>query len=102
MALDVYTWLAQRLHRVSPAKPAFVPWVSLWEQFGQGYERIRDFRRVFRWTLVDDVTGAMRGRRRPPRFDSALRANISRSLSPAGVPRSASVYGTSLYPWLGR
>jgi hypothetical protein len=46
MALDVYTWLAQRLHRVSPAKPAFVPWVSLWEQFGQGYERIRDFRRV--------------------------------------------------------
>jgi hypothetical protein len=35
MALDVYTWLAQRLHRVNPAKPAFVPWVSLWEQFGQ-------------------------------------------------------------------
>jgi len=51
MALDVYTWLAQRLHRINPAKPAFVPWVSLWEQFGQGYDRVRDFRRVFKLTL---------------------------------------------------
>ena len=47
MALDVYTWMVQRLHRVNAEKPPFVPWVSLWEQFGQGYERIRDFR----WTL---------------------------------------------------
>jgi hypothetical protein len=51
MALDVYTWLAQRLHRIDRAKPAFIPWTSLWEQFGQGYNRIRNFRRVFRWTL---------------------------------------------------
>ena len=51
MGLDVYTWLAQRLHRVDSAKPAFVPWTSLQEQFGQGYDRLRDFRRVFQRTL---------------------------------------------------
>jgi Plasmid encoded RepA protein len=28
MGLDVYTWLAQRLHRIDRSKPAFVPWVS--------------------------------------------------------------------------
>lgn len=52
MGLDVYTWLAQRLHRVDPAKPAFVPWVSLKEQFGHGYDRMDNFKRVFRTTLM--------------------------------------------------
>lgn len=51
MALDVYTWMAQRLHRVDPARPAFVPWVSLKEQFGQGWDRLRNFRRVFKVAL---------------------------------------------------
>jgi hypothetical protein len=52
MALEIYTWLAQRLHRVDPAKPAFVPWASLQRQFGEGYDRIRHFRRVFLRTLA--------------------------------------------------
>ena len=47
MALDVYVWLAQRLHRVEPGRPQFVPWAGLHEQFGQGFERARDFRRRF-------------------------------------------------------
>ena len=51
MGLDIYTWLAQRLHRVEPGRAAFVPWVSLKEQFGLGYKRMRDFRRVFLITL---------------------------------------------------
>ena len=52
MALDLYTWLAQRLHRIDSAKsPVFVPWKGLKEHFGHGYERIRDFRRVFVSTL---------------------------------------------------
>lgn len=51
MALDLYTWLAQRLHRVDPSKPGFVPWVSLKEQFGHGYHRMDNFKRVFRTTL---------------------------------------------------
>jgi hypothetical protein len=51
MALDIYTWLAQRLHRVEEGRGVLVPWTSLHEQFGHGYERIRDFRRVFLRTL---------------------------------------------------
>jgi hypothetical protein len=51
MGLDIYTWLAQRLHRVEEGRPALIPWVSLHEQFGHGYERIRDFRRVYLRTL---------------------------------------------------
>ena len=47
MALDVYCWLAQRLHRVDPVHGQFLAWTNVYEQFGQGYERIRDFRRVF-------------------------------------------------------
>jgi hypothetical protein len=51
MGLDVYAWLAQRLHRVDPRKPALVPWKALQSQFGWHYDRVRDFRRVFRQTL---------------------------------------------------
>jgi hypothetical protein len=51
MALDVYVWLAQRLHRISPRKDQFISWDSLHEQFGQGFARVRDFRRNFLHTL---------------------------------------------------
>jgi Plasmid encoded RepA protein len=51
MALDVYVWLAQRLHRVRSGKPQFVAWDCLHDQFGQGFARIRDFRRRFLQTL---------------------------------------------------
>jgi hypothetical protein len=44
MALDVYTWLAQRLHRVDPKRGQFIPWTALHQQFGQGYKLIRQFR----------------------------------------------------------
>jgi hypothetical protein len=47
VALDIYCWLAQRLHRVPPGAPQFVPWTALQEQFGQGYTRIRKFREFF-------------------------------------------------------
>lgn len=52
MALDAYTWLAQRLHRVPVAKPQFIPWSSVYDQFGQGFARVRDFRRSFLKTLL--------------------------------------------------
>jgi Plasmid encoded RepA protein len=51
MALDVYAWLAQRLHRINPSKPAFIPWTALKAQFGWHYDRIRKFREVFERTL---------------------------------------------------
>jgi hypothetical protein len=52
MALDIYTWLAQRLHRVDAEKGAvFVPWTGVKEHFGDGYGRMDNFKRVFRLTL---------------------------------------------------
>jgi hypothetical protein len=51
MALDVYVWLAQRLHRVPSGRPQLVTWNALHEQFGQGFARVRDFRRRFLQTL---------------------------------------------------
>lgn len=62
MALDVYCWLSQRLHRVDPGRPAFIPWAALHAQFGWHYERIRDFRRVFCQTL-DSVCSQYRAAR---------------------------------------
>jgi replication initiator protein len=47
MALDIYTWLAQRLHRIAFGKSQFVPWKSLKDQFGWGYTRMDHFRAVF-------------------------------------------------------
>lgn len=52
MALDAYVWLAQRLHRVPPGKPQFIPWAAAYDQFGQGFARVRDFRRRFLQTLA--------------------------------------------------
>jgi Plasmid encoded RepA protein len=47
MALDVYAWLAERLHRINPAKPAFIPWTELQGQFGDGYQRFDNFKSRF-------------------------------------------------------
>jgi hypothetical protein len=51
MALDIYCWLAQRLHRIPAGRGQFIPWGgeknSLQEQFGQNYKLLRLFRRDF-------------------------------------------------------
>ena len=47
VALDIYCWLAQRLHRVPKGTPQLVSWTSLYEQFGQGYAVLRQFRAFF-------------------------------------------------------
>lgn len=51
MALDLYAWLAQRLHRVNQTRPAFISWAALKLQFGPDYDRMRDFKRFFRKTI---------------------------------------------------
>lgn len=58
MALDIYAWLAQRLHRVPVGKPVLVSWLALHQQFGQGYdpERMNNFRQVFRIALKQVLT----------------------------------------------
>jgi len=51
MALDVYAWLAERLHRINPEKPALIPWTALQEQFGDGYQRLDNFKSRFAQVL---------------------------------------------------
>jgi Plasmid encoded RepA protein len=51
MGLDIYMWLAQRLHRVIPTKPQFIPWTAVKEQFGWNYGKMFKFKDVFHTTL---------------------------------------------------
>lgn len=49
LALDVYTWLAHRLHRIE-GRPVVLYWTNLREQFGQEYQgknADKDFKREF-------------------------------------------------------
>jgi hypothetical protein len=47
LCLDIYAWLAQRLHRIPPGRPQDISWAALKEQFGAEYKRERDFRSKF-------------------------------------------------------
>jgi hypothetical protein len=45
MVIDIYIWLAYRLHALKD--DVEVSWLSLNAQFGAGYGRLRDFRTGF-------------------------------------------------------
>lgn len=64
MALDIYAWLAQRLHRIQQGQPYPLAWKSLKDQFGDGYKDMKKFKEVFRRTLEKVFTQypAARGR----------------------------------------
>ena len=47
LALDAYTWLAHRLHRVRKADGTKLSWANLREQFGQEYANPKDFKKEF-------------------------------------------------------
>mgnify|MGYP000708730157 CR=1 FL=1 len=47
MALDIYTWLAQRLHRIPREKPQFITWAAIKGQFGVDFGRMTHFRETF-------------------------------------------------------
>jgi hypothetical protein len=49
--LDIYAWLAQRLHRIPRGKPQTITWQALKAQFGVGYAELRIFRRRFKEAL---------------------------------------------------
>jgi hypothetical protein len=51
MALDIYAWLAQRLHRINPVRPSFIQWPALKQQFGLDYGQMKHFKPVFRVAL---------------------------------------------------
>jgi hypothetical protein len=56
LALDIYAWLAQRLHRIKPEQPVFITWAALKDQFGPGYDRMRAFKAFFRSALRQVLT----------------------------------------------
>lgn len=51
LSLDVYTWLANRLPRINQPAGIKLSWDKLYEQFGQEYTNISDFRREFKEAL---------------------------------------------------
>jgi hypothetical protein len=51
MALDLYAWLAQRLHRIEKPHRQFIAWAALKDQFGPDFDRIRKFREKFMQAL---------------------------------------------------
>ena len=50
MALDVYAWLAYRLHSLDKPRP--ISWKAIKAQFGAGYARMDHFKNNFRPTLT--------------------------------------------------
>jgi Plasmid encoded RepA protein len=54
LSLDIYIWLAYRLHSLE--RPTPVRWAALSDQFGGTYARTRDFIRDFRKALAPAVT----------------------------------------------
>lgn len=50
MAIDIYIWLAYRLHQL--AKPTPITWKAIFDQFGGGYAQIRQFKAKFKEPLA--------------------------------------------------
>lgn len=51
LALDIYCWLAVRLHKLP--KALMLHWASIRDQFGQDYNDSKDFKRAFSKALAD-------------------------------------------------
>ncbi len=77
LALDVYTWMAHRLCRVTNAKGTMLSWQNLRDQFGQEYSNPKDFKKEFRAVLrqvwlvyptakIEEVIGGIRLKPSPP------------------------------------
>ena len=81
LALDIYCWLAQRLHRIPVGKPQTLAWAALYEQFGQGYAEVRFFRRDF-LKLLGQVKTVY-----PAAHLTADRKNLVSEHSPPPVPQ---------------
>jgi Plasmid encoded RepA protein len=52
LALDVYSWLAHRLHRIRKPDGVKVSWANMRQQFGQEYKTSKDFKKAFRLALL--------------------------------------------------
>ncbi len=56
LALDLYAWMAQRLHRIPVGTPQAVSWAAVKDQFGPDHDRMPDFRKRFRQALQGALT----------------------------------------------
>jgi hypothetical protein len=52
LALDVYSWLAQRLCRIDRREGVAISWANLKDQFGQEYINIDSFKQEFKKSLL--------------------------------------------------
>jgi hypothetical protein len=50
MAIDVYIWLAYRLHQLTKTTP--ITWKAMFDQFGGGYAQLRQFKAKFKEPLA--------------------------------------------------
>jgi hypothetical protein len=98
MALDIYAWLAQRLHRIHTREDAFIAWTALRDQFGFGYANMRKFKQVFRTALRQVLAVypdarltldgyGMTGRNSPPPVAPRLGAGVRLPGSRLPVPK---------------
>lgn len=88
MALDIYCWLAQRLHRIGPKEVHFVSWESLKVQFGQGYKRMNDFKKIFRKTLM-----SVRTQYYGSQIEEVENKGFNLKLSPPPIPHKILIPG---------
>ncbi len=83
LALDTYTWLAHRLHRVRQPGGTKLSWSNLRDQFGQEYADPKNFKREMTKALravlavypdahVEDVPGGILLRPSPPPIPKTL------------------------------
>lgn len=95
-ALDLYTWLAYRLPRISPRRPASLSWQQLATHFGNDGTHIRKFRQTVRDAWDRQVSAVYPEAR--AEFDATL---IRLHASPAPLNRTV-VRGADLWLVEGR
>lgn len=77
LALDIYTWLAHRLCRITSNRGVMLSWQNLRDQFGQEYSNPKDFKREFREVLrqvlvvypdarLEEIDGGLMLKQSPP------------------------------------
>lgn len=91
MALDIYSWLAQRLHRIQPNDVHFVSWENIKLQFGHGYDRMNDFKKIFRKTLT-----IVRTQYHGSKIEEVTNKGFNLRLSPPPIAHKIMVPGITL------
>ena len=81
LPIDIYIWLAYRLHVLT--KPTPVSWLSLHSQFGAGFKKVRQFKP----TMFDGLSMALPVYPRPRFPLSRMASRCSRHRQRYGRPR---------------